>query len=464
VTKRTLSAALAGGSAILWGALPGLAQTAPDNTPGILYTATLDSKLTASDNYNLDVHSLGNALLWDNRLILGMNSQTPLDALSVSAAGTLRFSDLPKLGYDTQLDDADVGAKYSRKVDDSNLDANIRYNKVDVAFADPLRAVSDSGEFQNYRGKGTEARTTGSASLNLGTEAPLSFSTSVHAQTLRYQDTSDATLRDTTRAGASAEIGALVSPTMRAITSVDTSIYQVGNGYRDSRSANAYVGLRGDVTAASHLLFRIGYGESHSSYSTRADRDNSSIVGQLHFTGDLVNGDIWADLSVTQDSNGPRRTAMIGRDFDTLRGHVSGALGISNSQGTTRRPVSNLSDSMANPLTGFTLGWRQNFDTDDEGYEVMYSNLSARIWHGLTPSTEVSLSVSAGQKQYLSSSATGDDLTMMTLTANLSHQLTEEWSMITGYTHRTKDEESSSGTAQSNAVFLQVKRTFSVKR
>jgi len=463
VTKLTLSAALAGGSAILWGALPGLAQTAPDNTPGILYTATLASKLTASDNYNLDVHSLGNAFLWDNILTLGMKSETPVDSFDMTTAGTLRFSDLPKLGTDTQLDDANIAAVYSRAIDDSNAKVSVNYTDVNVAFNDPLNQVSDSGVFQDYRGKGRESLTRGFASLNLGTEAPLSFSVSASGQNLNYRDTTDPSLRDSTRATASAEIGALITPSMRAIASVDASTYQVAEGYRDSHNYNAYVGLKGDITAATHLIARIGYGESHSSYSTRADRDNSSMVGQLRFTGDLVNGDAWADLSVTQDTNGPRTTFMLGRDLALQRGKISGSLGVSNSQGTTLRPVSNLSYSLANPLTGFTVNWRQNFDTDDDGDEVLYSNLSARIWHGLTPTTEVALAVSAGQKQYLGNNADGSDVTLMTLTANLSHQLTEQWSMTTGYTHRTRDEQDE-GTAQSNAVFLNVQRTFSVKR
>jgi hypothetical protein len=186
------------------------------------------------------------------------------------------------------------------------------------------------------------------------------------------------------------------------------------------------------------------------------------LTGSLGLEQALPNGTASVTLASDRDSLGTRQVLSFGRSLALPLGTLAVSAGVSARSGESATLVGSLNYAHALPADRFAVDLSREVTLNADDAEVANTVLGLSYTHQINEISQFGLSLdilatgSAG-------SGTVDEATRQTLSATYSRDLTADWRLTAGYELRNLDK-SSTGTADSNSVFLTVSRSFTLLR
>ena len=170
---------------------------------------------------------------------------------------------------------------------------------------------------------------------------------------------------------------------------------------------------------------------------------------ELALSRDLPNGTIGATLSSRIDEAGRRTTAMASRQLDTKTGGIAFSLGLVDQEDDDElRVVGGLDYSIERPGSVFSASLERTASTDDAGTTI---DTSLRLAYSRDINAVSGWQASLGY--FATDDIGGEDDNRTTATLSYTRDLTEEWSMRTGYSYSKDD-----GDDAENSIFFSVQR------
>jgi hypothetical protein len=410
-------------------ALP-VSGSAQDGSPsGVRLTFGISERLEASDNRALEVPSPGETYTSETGLSFGAITENRTSSLAFDLSAALRLTGGPGSGVDDTADLANPAASlsYTRRSADARLDLRARLDQTDIGFARSLDdfinedgTISLPGDFNDLFGTGTRQSSDVSIALVLRETAPLGFTLSAGLGDIAYFDTTDPDLRDSTNARAAATI-------------------------------------RLDVTEVTSARIGLSYRTSEEEGDSRTE--TVGLTGGLAFA--RANGDLSFDLGSTDSEDGNRLSFRVGRDGVTLpRGTLDAGFGVTRDAEGELNFTGDLSWQQELPRGSISASLSQDVTSDNTDNSEELQTIAAVRWaHEINNLSSLTLDMA-----YVDQSDTGDDGTTRTssIVATYGYALTENWSLDMGYRFRQRDD-SDSGTATENALFLNLGRVIEIR-
>lgn len=426
----------------------------------------VSSKLEANDNLGMDNPSLGSSLISDTTLGVTYTAETPTSTLTLSGQGVLRFADLPA-GRDTaDFEDPLVSVDYLRDFSDARLTFGASHRRSDLDFTDPLGGIVDLQQANLVQDRGTLIQNNINLGLTTGVGQPFSTTTALVFNERDYQDTTDPELYDRKSTALDTTLQFEFAPGTIGSLSLGlgrTEAENVKQTERDTRSVS--VGISQEVSPVDVVTASVGY--------TRVDKDEvimgspvsssqDGLTGGLGWTRSLTNGTASATLNLVRDSNGERTNLQFGRAFQTRGGGLfDGTVGASWSESGDPQVIGQVTYS-ENLLTGrFSLGLSRRITVDANDQDIAATQLSAQYSHEINPLSGIDLAVNVGVTED-GGAGSAPRREVSSFTATYRHQVTQDWSLQSGYKHQRNED--TGGTASSNSVFLTLSRQFTYLR
>jgi hypothetical protein len=421
---RIAGAALAGGLSVA-----GAVVLAQDGGPGPRLTFGLSQTFDYNDNLDLDVPSEGGTLQSLTGLSFGLSSETEISSLEFFAGTALRFFDGPDSGnaLEFDLDGTRVGLIYDRGVANAGLTVDGLYtmDQIDTTltladFGPGSEVPEDLGQLQ---GTGMRRFFALGAVLAVGLEDPVGYEFLADASALNYTDTSDPDLYDNTRAS----IGAAVILRLDAVT-------------------------RGRLG--------LGYGTFSTADPDGEDGDNLGL--DLGVTRDLPNGSAGAAIFVETytESADNRAGFSLSRALELPAGALAASIGATQLDDANPELTGRLAWEQALPNGGLSLSANRGVQNNADNEPQYVTGLRFGYARDLDPLSQLGLDISYAQTE--NALPPVNVTSVASLSAIYSRDLTPDWALDIGYTYRQSDE-TGSGIARSNAVFVGLRRAWELR-
>ncbi|WP_146592065.1 hypothetical protein [Puniceibacterium confluentis] len=388
------------------------------DTGGLQLTFGLLLRSTAEDNRALEPDSAGPSTTAQTHLSLGLLSETRSERLAFDIDGTLRALDTPGgTAAGSALTNPGLALSYGRSSVGARLGLEAALRETDLSEnrldADGLNQVS---------GTATRRRGTAGVSLNWGDDAPLGFGLLARVEDTTYRDgtatgTGNSTLDDSRRR------------TLGATTRIDLGPVQqldLGLTWSDFDLATLS-GRRETVTLDSTLTLA-------------RPRGATSV-----------------NLTLTSTEEGDRIATSLGQSLALPSGQLSGQIGATRSAegGTYMTGGLDLRHELARSTLSLGLS-RSVTSSDTTDGEQLSTRAALSYSRELPPVGRIRVGLNLlGTEQ----TATGAQTLGTEFGLSYSRDLPQDWTVAAGYTHRFRDEDGT-GAAQSNRIFLELRRDF----
>ncbi len=352
-------------------------------------------------------------------LTFGLLTATPASSFAIDAAADVRRA---AADGDVTIASPRLSTRYDRSSANAtlNLSASVQSNDLsqqDVAVFDPFTGLAGF-----ITGDATRRATTVSGSLTWG-------------QTTRATYGIGATYVDNAYTGGTA-------------TGPD------GTGLEDNSRLTLDGTASFDLTKAAQLRTSLRY----SIFETPQAADRSeTLTLSTGISIDRPLGPLTADIAITDLDEGQEYSLSLGRSLALPAGAVSGEVGVTRTfddqilltaQVSARRELPNGSLS-------FDLS-RQVSSLNEQDTSQVTTQVSGSYDRALTPLTSLQIGFDLAEAKDVGSDATS---LSTALQASVSRALTEDWAAQAGYRYRSVDD-TPGDTAQSNTVFVELRRTF----
>lgn len=432
---------------------------------GVTLTYGLNSTLRTDSNYALVPGSTDSATIFDNKLSFGLKSVTSAYQLSIQASGVLRYADLPAETL-TGFQDPTLTASYSRENDNSKLTFDGSYRHMQRAFYDPFSVEQEAiatGDL--FEGGGTLTDRRAHLRYETGLASALGFVGDLDHRDRSYSDLSNPRVYDTTT---NHYLGSAIlrfgQSTAVNLTAQRTD-YSAEDANQTDRTTDTYsIGVVQDLNAV--MTFEASLGESQVTTDSAPGGipqtvQSSGTVGMIGLSQDMGNGRYYGRLNTDFNENGSRNTLIVGRDVDLPDGKLIAYGGVSGSDLGSTVAVGRLSYTRELPTGALTVFLDRQARTNDASEEVVDSRASLRYRYDVNPVSSLGLGMDYALSADNSNSGL-DDVSWSGVTASYSHQVAENWELTGGATLRHRNQ-TSTGSAQSTALFLSLDHQFSVR-
>ncbi len=386
----------------------------------------LSQRLEGETNVDLDPDDEDGALISTTRLGFGLRTATPTTALG------LRFG----LSYREDFEDEDSGdlegpnasLNYNRLGANSSFTFGTSYDSQEVEYLDALDLLDfldedgeipvDLSELEDDRERtGTRRSLRFDTALAYGTDGPYGVTFRLSGQDISYSDLSDAsTLEDASSLNTSVTGRVDLNPVLSASTTLRYRWAEEG----EDREETAGLGLGLDYRQPV-----VTYGASFD--VNRVDGDTRLGISGRIARSFPAEGQLNLSLGLVQTAN------------DDL---------IWNGSASYNQPLSRLS--------AVNVGFRRAVSNDPDEGETTNSVLSAGYNRSLTRLTSFGLTAQVARSEDLDIDETD---TSARVSATVSRRLTPDWSVTGGLSHTMRDE-GDEDRATSDAVFVQIGRSF----
>lgn len=395
------------------------AQTAYE-TGGVQLSFGLGLRLEAQDNRSLDVNNARSSFETAANLSLGLLSETQTQRFSFDLGGRLRAIDAP----DTNLDNGFVEPFGALRYDRSNASAHLALSATlretdlsdnDILDDDGLEVIQSDG--------GTRRRSIVEARLDWRQDTPLGFGVFARREDNSYH-------------GGTA-------------TGLD------GQRLRDNHRNTAGVSTRMDLTPATALNMALSYSDYEES-GTPGSRETISLYNSLTF--ERPRGPVSISLDATDTEEGERIAAALGRTLELQSGVLTAQIGATHAASGEDYLTGNLGYNHLLPNGALDISLaRAVTSSNEEDSEQLNTRLNLGYSMDLSPLSGLRLHATWSETEETSGS--GSSSTNTLLGAVYSREMTPEWNLDAGYRYRIRDNESR-GRADSNTVFLELRRNF----
>lgn len=433
---RNLHGAVAGAAAgiLCLQALPALAQGTDERASGL--TFGFEQRLEAGDNLGLDVPSAGSSAISTTRLSLSYFDSTAVSRLAFDLGGVLRYADTPETDSGNGFADPSARLSYSRAGANASLSLSAEARQTDLTFDRDLSDfIGEDGEIDlpddfDLTGEGLRNEYSVAAELTLRRRAPLSFVLGAAYEVTDYADTGTSTLSDET----ALRLDATANLRFSAIDSGSVAL-----GYDDIQTDDATETHRKITT----LTF--GYQRELSPIlrggaSVALTHTDRELLGPVNSTEDEI-------------------TARVDLTRDLPNGSIGGNIGLTWPDGGGSELVGQLNWQQDLPTGSISATFTQEATTTTDGETRPTSALSVNYGHDINAVSGVDFGLT-----YLiaAGTATRNRVAEGDLSVTYRRALTEDWSLRTGLSYKTRDEETV-GSASSPFAFVSIGRSFDLR-
>ena len=379
---------------------------------------------------------------------LTISSETRTQRLSFGIATEL-FGDFTDGSSDEfEIRNSSARIDYSRSGANSALSFSVNYREVNLGddtfeLAPGLILISEDGTLTT---SGANAR------LETGIEGPFGLTLEALYRDDDYEDTVDPDLVDEVTTSLDALARFSLSPSLSLRARAGISRVEEDDLAGETERENRYVGLGvggetpGGLTFAADIIFD----ESEVTNAVPSTTTNDGVGFDISLLQQRRNGTIGAEFSSRTDDAGRRTTAEVNRSFDLRTGALAFAIGVVDQEGVDDlQVVGRLEYAAETPRGEVSASITQDAVSDDGDTEVSTSlALAYRQEINAFSGWEAELTYDASEELI---GADDDDSTTAVLA--YTRDLTNEWSMRTGY-EITRD----SAGDTSNSVFFNIER------
>jgi hypothetical protein len=443
---RILPAALvlAGTAAAVPLAAPVLAQGLEDS----LLTATISQRFEVDDNFNLDRDSRGTSYFGDTRLALGLLQEGPDQRFRFGLDTGLRALWEAEEDFEFRIADpstASVG--YSQDWASGSVGGDLRFRTRRVDFLDDITfteiTVDDDiivlvpDDLGRRETDTTERRFDGAFALALATDSPSSYRLGLRATRIEYSDNAaDLTERDDIRAD--------ILWTLR-LNPVLSAAFLGAYAYVDNKDAaddavevqELDAGFIYDVSESLRVTFGLGY----------ADRERRQT---LTVDGERVR------RTVEDDSGPVVRAGLNYQVADDIS--IIGNVRISDATPDDTRTSGDLRATYALPRGSLSARLSQDYTFSSDGDDSRITRAGLGFTREIDSLSRVSFDASYGLQ--VDQDADRPDITRVDFSAVYTRDILGDVFANVGYRFRYRDED---GTANSNAVFFTIGRSFATR-
>lgn len=440
--------------------VPGVEQDRPPigNQTQLVFRSELES----DDNYDLRADPIGQTTLWTNSLELSQSNRTPVDEFVGSVQASLRYSDIPEVGTDVEVDDYILVGEYTRTLDDFTLATGFRYRNVALDFFDPFSNISSSGEIIDTSGGGQFEGIAANITTQLNPKGPLRLEFSLNAVRDDYEDTTTNT--DTDRVDGVAEAGFRINERIDGLVGFNGSYYEEPDNDEFVRTTDYYAGFSARVRPTTNVRVVVGYGRSEADRNDGGETTEEGLTFSATAEDTRPTGTYTAGLISSIGENGQTLSLRFGgeRTLSDTRA-INLIFGLSDGPDYGIAPFWVFGYSNRTRVANLSIVGSQRVTDNDDGDSSLVNNLSASYEHAINRLTFVNLRLLGGRTDTLETdNLQTDDFTEFQATASLRRQLTEDWSANVGVRHRSRfrDQEDDE---TSNAAFFNIERAFKTR-
>ena len=404
VTQNQLAKALAATLGV--GALT--AALLPLRAEGVELHYGLGLRVETESNAALAPVSAGNSQSAALRLSFGLISETALSRLDISASGNLQAANGPDNLHNGLVDPA-VRLSYDRAV--ATADFSFSANAIKTDLAD-----TDVTDFDT--GAGTRQTNSVSTGLNWGNSAPLGFGLSASLEDVQYD-------------------------------SANPGLY-------DRRTARLGASLRADLSQV--LQLTLAANASRFDPAVGPSRDTTGLQLGLNLT--QPRGVFGVTLGLDDTPDGQRQRLGFTHQLELPQSTLSYTIGATRSSSDNLYMTGALSYQHALPQGNLRLDLnRAVTSSDTTDAETLQTSAALNWQQDITPTGSLTVGLS-----WAEAVETANDLatTNTRLSATWRQALGQDWALDLGYTHRMRDKDGI-GRGQSNLMFLELRRDFSVR-
>lgn len=392
-------------------------------------------------------------LLWDDG---DASARSDLGLSLTSETRTQRFafsvnSSLDKTTSDFSWEDTSADLRYGIENRNAVLEFDARYLRTD---ADSLTFDEDLGDGTLVLDEGDREDIRSNVLFEFGRAAPFGGTLRLGYAETNYIDTSSTSLIDSTTQTLGLGLRFDIDPRISARLSFDHSDLDRDGGL-DVRRDTLSAGVTLDVSKTLVADIDLGHTRVIESGSV-ARTETDGVFTRLALRQEMPNGTLSGSIVSDLDENGRRTTARIDRALELPRARLSFGLGLSrNDDSDKTRPLYALNYTQDLPRGEFTVALDQAFSTNSAGTETLNSRLTLSTRQNLT-----SLSVLTGSLSFRESNVLGaaGDTTQIDLSLNYARSLTEDWTLIGGYTHTRRNRDSGNDDID-DVVFIGLRTT-----
>ena len=452
------SLALASVVSIVGGFAPAVAQE--DAPGGTTLTFGVDSRLSVSDNYSLEVTSPGNSTILDTTLSFGYLSQTATSRFAFDMDGVLRIADLPGAGSSggTRFDDINAALSYSHEGVNSRFSATANYNRIDLDFLDPF-ALTEISDVDLTNSSGTRNSRNARVIFEIGINDPLGFGIELGHEAFSYSDTTDPILFDSKTDDIALTSRLRLSPVAEARVRLSQEDYSADDLILTDRTTRALsFGVAYELSSVTTLDTSVGI-EEIETVGTGTDRGS---FGTISLTRAMANGTAGLVLDQSFGIEGGRTTLTAARDLALPSGTLAFSFGVTRGEQSGTGVVGSIDYSQTLPRGTLTASLDRSVDSNTAGNDILTT--SATLGYSMALSAVSDLSFDFDYADIKNDgSGTTSNTNRKSLRAEYTHALTQDWDLSAGYEHQRLVTEGT-GTADSNTIFLTLGRDFSIRR
>lgn len=418
--------------------------------------------IETDDNLELDPVSEGRTSFAATSLSFGLTHETAIDRFGLSASGVARAADGP--GSASGIDDQRVTLSYSRDGAQSSFSFDTSYSQSNIEFIRPLEDFqNEQGEIDlppdldDLSGTGNRERYQTGFALELGKDAPIGAELSANYLGLRYTDTTDPGLNDADRTDLAAKLNFRVSPVVTAALSLDYRLFESEDEEETRRETNTSFF---DLGVELSPIWRLDAGLGYTVIDTREFGDTTrtdGLTSKVRVERDMRDGQLNAEFEQQVTDDGDIRNLTVGRDMELPSGALGFTVGLSDSDIGDIEPIGSLDWTQNLPRGEISAQLQRSVNFDDEDGNILRTALFVGYTHEINSLS--SLDFNAGYTTTDESEGTTD---RSNFSAAYQYELTEDWSLRTGYRYRMR-EELGEPRAESHAIFFNIGRDFVIR-
>ncbi|PIB26737.1 hypothetical protein BFP76_10800 [Amylibacter kogurei] len=441
---------------------PVFAQDAPEG--GVTLTFGVTSRISANDNFSLDVPSPGTLYLWDNILDFRAENVSQNQRIALTFEGIMRASKAPNESNDISFDDPDYGFEYERNGAFANLEITADVSNDDLRFSDPLLNNDNLGEDSINTSSGNLEMKQAVIVYETGIDKPIGFRAELQHQKNMYTDVTDPDLNDSETNNAFFTANLRFSPVLQGRVTFDAWDYKSTEDGDPYQRTQEDVGFELDykVSPIWTINSRIEYTDVEElDTGVRVDGERG-LAGRLGATREFADGSFGIEAETALSVNGRRNTFKLTREINAKLYDLNASFGLTKGPMGGTEWVGGLSVVRDLKSGLFSALVNRSFSTSDAGSDIQTTWVDVAYRHLISNESSVVFGY-----QYAQVADTGfddvDEKSTSEIRLAYNRALTRDWDMQIGVAHRTLDEATASEKAKSNEVFFQISREFTMR-
>lgn len=408
-------------SALLWGGVSTGVLAQEYQTGGIQLSFGVGLGIETQSNRNLSTGDPGASTELGADLTFGVLTETRTQRFFFEAGGRIRTLDTP--GGNAEGNGfvrPSLRLDYDRSAASSRLQFRARLSETDVSEIETLEV--DLIDVVLASGTATRRTAFVEGRIDWRIDRPFGFGIFARASDVAYRD------------GVATGIG--------------------GTNLSDNRRFTFGVNARFDVSRAATLTTSLTY-DIFEEDNTPGQRESVGLSNTL--TIDRPLGPLTLSSGVDSTEEGERVSASVGRRYELPWGVVSGTFGVTRGVAGDTFFTGGLNAAYPLPRGNLTFGLSRGVSSgNEEDTERVNNQVNFGYLQEIDPLSSISFGANWAEVE---EAATGNRTSNTTLSATYTRTLTRDWNMDLGYRHRRSDD-STSGSAQSDELFLNLRRTF----